>query len=93
MTILNFSKLGGSTQEIIWGVPGGGPCKNPRSLSSPRAEKFEFEKKNEIFLKNKNKCSVAATGPPIFEGPRENPKSLSSSKAEKFDFLFLHSVL
>ena len=42
---------------------------------------------------NKNECSVAATGPPIFEGPRENPKSLSSSKAEKFEFLFLHSVL
>ena len=46
-----------------------------------------------ILRNNKNECSVAATGPPIFEGPRENPKSLSSSKAEKFDFLFLHSVL
>ena len=42
---------------------------------------------------NKNECSIAATGPPIFEGLRENPKSLSSSKAEKFEFLFLHSVL
>ena len=43
------------------------------------------------YYKNKNECSVAATGPPIFEGPRENPKSLSSSKAEKFEFeLFGH---
>ena len=39
---------------------------------------------------NKNKCSIAATGPPSFEGPRENPKSLSSSKAEKFEFYFAH---
>ena len=30
-------------QEIIGGVPGGGPRENPRSLSSSKAEKFEFE--------------------------------------------------
>ena len=51
---------------------------------------------NQSFIKvhsNKNECSIAATGPPIFEGPRDNPKSVSSSKAEKFEFLFLHSVL
>ena len=42
---------------------------------------------------NKNECSIAATGPPSFEGPRENPKSLSSSKAEKFELLLLHIVL
>ena len=28
------------TQEIIGGVPGGGPRENPRSVSSPKAEKF-----------------------------------------------------
>ena len=41
---------------------------------------------------NKNECSIAATGPPSFEGPRENPKSLSSPIAKKFEFLLMHSV-
>ena len=42
---------------------------------------------------NKNECSIAATGPPSFEGPRENPKSLSSPIARKFEFLLMHSVI
>ena len=39
--------------ETIWdhgGDPGGGPRENPRSLSSPKAEKFEFEKIRDIKL-------------------------------------------
>ena len=27
-----------------WGVPGEGPRENPRSLSSPKAEKLNFQK-------------------------------------------------
>ena len=42
---------------------------------------------------NKNECSIAATGPPSFEGPRENPKSLSSPIARKFEFLLMHSMI
>ena len=64
------------------------------SLTEENIQDLECIQKSAIrIILNKNECSVAATGPPIFEGPPENPKSLSSSKAEKFDFLFLHSVL
>ena len=42
---------------------------------------------------NKNECSIAATGPPIFEGPQENSKSVSSPIAKKIECLLMHSVI
>ena len=39
-----------TTTWVPWGDPGGGPRENPRSLSSPKAEKIEFEFLGEFFL-------------------------------------------
>ena len=33
-----------------WGVPGGSTRENPRSLSSPKVEKFDFEKNSNFWI-------------------------------------------
>ena len=33
-----------------WGFQGGSPRENPRSLSSPKVEKFDFEKNSKFWI-------------------------------------------